>query len=124
TSLALRAWSDGDSVVVEVEDDGTGFELAITTDGQPDPQADEGRGLFVVASLADQLDVFRRGHRTVVEAVKRAVLPRGRARGRSDGVFGRPELQLQVPHLEECGRCPPAGAAEATVETCFSVGDR
>jgi len=77
TSLALRAWSEGDSVVVEVEDDGSGFELGVGADGQPDPEADEGRGLFVVASLADQLDVVRRGHRTVVRAVKRAVLPGG-----------------------------------------------
>ena len=76
-SLALRARADGDSIVVEVEDDGDGFELPpTTTDGDlPDPDAESGRGLFLVGVLADQLRVAVGNGRTVVSAVKRAVLP-------------------------------------------------
>ena len=42
---------------------------------RPDPDADEGRGLYLVSTLADDVEVVRRGDRTVVRAVKRAVLP-------------------------------------------------
>jgi anti-sigma regulatory factor (Ser/Thr protein kinase) len=74
-ALSLRAWGEGDAIVVEVSDDGTGFEWRTHEDDVPDPEADEGRGLFLVRTLADQLDVDRRGERTVVRATKRAVLP-------------------------------------------------
>ena len=60
--------------MVEVSDDGGGFEWQ-PVDEVPDPDADEGRGLYLVSTLADQVDVMRRGDRTVVRAVKRAVLP-------------------------------------------------
>src|SRR5205085_6244962 len=68
-SLSVQAWGDGDAVVVEVSDDGRGFEWH-GVDDVPDPEADEGRGLFLVATLADEVDVIRRGDRTVVRAVK------------------------------------------------------
>lgn len=76
-SLALRARADGDSIVVEVEDDGDGFELPPpANDGDlPDPDAESGRGLFLVGVLADELRVAVDSGRTVVSAVKRAVLP-------------------------------------------------
>jgi serine phosphatase RsbU (regulator of sigma subunit)/anti-sigma regulatory factor (Ser/Thr protein kinase) len=76
-SLALRARADGDAIVVEVEDDGEGFELPpAPTDGDlPDPDAESGRGLFLVGVLADELRVAVDNGHTVVSAVKRAVLP-------------------------------------------------
>jgi serine phosphatase RsbU (regulator of sigma subunit)/anti-sigma regulatory factor (Ser/Thr protein kinase) len=73
-ALLVRAWGDGDAIVIEVSDDGNGFDWRVDRD-VPDPESDEGRGLFLVSSLADQLDVLRRDDRTVVRAVKRAVLP-------------------------------------------------
>ena len=74
--LVLRAWAEGDSVVVEVEDDGAGFELHGRYDDEPpDPDAEQGRGLYVVEALTDELSVRRNGGTTVVRAVRRAVLP-------------------------------------------------
>lgn len=73
-SLSVQAWAEGDALVVEVSDDGHGFEWR-PVDDVPDPDADEGRGLFLVSTLVDDLDVVRRDGRTVVRAVKRAVLP-------------------------------------------------
>jgi anti-sigma regulatory factor (Ser/Thr protein kinase) len=73
-ALSVFAWADGDAVVVEVSDDGTGFEWR-PADDVPDPDSDQGRGLFLVSTLTDTVDVERREDRTVVRAVKRAVLP-------------------------------------------------
>jgi len=73
-ALSLRAWGDGDAIVLEVTDDGSGFEWT-RVDDLPDPDADEGRGLFLVSSLADKVEVVRDGDRTVVRAVRKAVLP-------------------------------------------------
>jgi serine/threonine-protein kinase RsbW len=73
-SLSVHAWAEHDAVVVEVSDDGHGFDWK-PLDDVPDPDADEGRGLFLVSTLADIVDVERREDRTVVRAVKRAVLP-------------------------------------------------
>ena len=70
----MQAWGDDDAIVVEVSDDGGGFDWQ-GTDDVPDPEADEGRGLFLVTTLTDEVEVIRRGERTVVRAVKRAVLP-------------------------------------------------
>ena len=73
-ALAIRAWADGDAVVVEVEDDGAGMELSNRAE-DPDLDAEQGRGLYVVRALTDDLSVRREGERTVVRAVRRAVLP-------------------------------------------------
>jgi len=73
-ALSVRAWGEGDAIIVEVSDDGGGFDWQPIGD-IPDPDADEGRGLFLVSTLADEVDVTRRDDRTVVRAVKRAVLP-------------------------------------------------
>jgi serine phosphatase RsbU (regulator of sigma subunit)/anti-sigma regulatory factor (Ser/Thr protein kinase) len=74
-ALALRAWAEGDDVVVEVEDDGAGFEPEGHYDDElPDPDAERGRGLYVVDALTDEMVVSRRGDRTVVRAVRRAVI--------------------------------------------------
>ena len=73
-ALALRAWADHDAVVLEVEDDGAGMELSTRAE-DPDLEAETGRGLYVVRALSDDLSVRRDGDRTVVRAVRRAVLP-------------------------------------------------
>jgi serine phosphatase RsbU (regulator of sigma subunit)/anti-sigma regulatory factor (Ser/Thr protein kinase) len=73
-ALAVRAWADADAVVVEVEDDGAGMELSHRAE-DPDLEAETGRGLYVVRALTDDLSVRRDGERTVVRAVRRAVLP-------------------------------------------------
>ncbi len=73
-ALAMRAWADADAVVVEVEDDGPGMELSPRLE-DPDVDAEQGRGLYVVRALSDDLSVSRVGERTVVRAVRRAVLP-------------------------------------------------
>ena len=73
-ALSMQAWAEDDAIVVEVSDDGHGFEWQAADDA-PDPDADEGRGLYLVSTLADDVEVIRRGDRTIVRAVKRAVLP-------------------------------------------------
>jgi serine phosphatase RsbU (regulator of sigma subunit)/anti-sigma regulatory factor (Ser/Thr protein kinase) len=75
-ALSLRSWADGDAVVVEVEDDGDGFELDDHYDDEiPDLYGEQGRGLYVVEALTDEMSVSRSDDHTVVRAVRRAVLP-------------------------------------------------
>jgi serine phosphatase RsbU (regulator of sigma subunit)/anti-sigma regulatory factor (Ser/Thr protein kinase) len=73
-ALAMRAWADGDALIVEVEDDGAGMELSHRVE-DPDLDAEQGRGIYVVRALTDDLTVRRVEERTVVRAVRRAVLP-------------------------------------------------
>jgi serine phosphatase RsbU (regulator of sigma subunit)/anti-sigma regulatory factor (Ser/Thr protein kinase) len=73
-ALAVRAWAEADAVVVEVEDDGAGMELSHRAE-DPDLEAETGRGLYVVRALTDDLSVRRIDERTIVRAVRRAVLP-------------------------------------------------
>jgi serine phosphatase RsbU (regulator of sigma subunit)/anti-sigma regulatory factor (Ser/Thr protein kinase) len=78
-ALVLRAWAEGDAVILEVHDDGSGFELGARYDDElPDPDAERGRGLYVVEALTDEITVRRDGERTVVRAIRRAVLPTAR----------------------------------------------
>lgn len=73
-SIQLRAELDGAAVVIEVEDDGEGYEL--DDDTQPQPDAEAGRGLFLVRALTDELGVERRDERTLTRCVMHsAVLP-------------------------------------------------
>ena len=74
--LTLRAWAEGGSVVMEVEDDGAGFEFAdrYDEDDPPDPEAEHGRGLYLVEAVTDDLSVRRVEGHNVVRVVKRAVL--------------------------------------------------
>lgn len=78
-ALELRARAEGDSVIVEVVDDGGGFDAAdLAGPGEPpDLGAEHGRGLFVVRALVDDFEVRREGQRTVVRITRRAVLPAG-----------------------------------------------
>ena len=73
-ALTIRAWAEGDALVVEVEDDGAGMELSHRME-DPDLDAEQGRGIYVVRALTDDLTVRRVEERTVVRAVRRAVLP-------------------------------------------------
>jgi serine phosphatase RsbU (regulator of sigma subunit)/anti-sigma regulatory factor (Ser/Thr protein kinase) len=73
-ALAMRAWADGDALVMEVEDDGAGMELSHRLE-DPDLDAEQGRGIYVVRALTDDLTVRRVEERTVVRAIRRAVLP-------------------------------------------------
>ena len=73
-ALAMRAWADHDALIVEVEDDGAGMELSHRME-DPDLEAETGRGIYVVRALTDDLTVRRVEERTVVRAVRRAVLP-------------------------------------------------
>ena len=76
TSLVLRARAEADAVVIEVEDDGRGFDSPLTDDEDvPDSSAEQGRGIYLARALTDELETFRREGHTVVRAVKRAVLP-------------------------------------------------
>ena len=54
----LRAWPDGEDVVLEVEDDGPGLSNDVTTDAPP-PGAPSGRGLYVARALVDTLEILR-----------------------------------------------------------------
>ena len=78
-SVSLRAWADGDAVVVEVRDDGRADDVeAIDSptfgDDVPDPEAEAGRGLFLVRQLTDELSATSDDDGTVVRVVKRAVI--------------------------------------------------
>lgn len=73
-ALVMRAWAEGDALVVEVEDDGAGMELSARLE-DPELDAEQGRGIYVVRALTDDLSVRRSDERTVVRAVRRAVLP-------------------------------------------------
>jgi PAS domain S-box-containing protein len=74
--VVFRAWDDADALVIEVEDDGAGFEEDVRSDDeQPDPYAPGGRGLYLVQALADSIDVTRRDGHTIVRCVTRTVLP-------------------------------------------------
>lgn len=74
-AVELRAWVEGDSLVVEVEDDGEGFELDHYHDDElPDPAASQGRGLYVVDALSDEFSAERVRNHTIVRAVRKAII--------------------------------------------------
>jgi PAS domain S-box-containing protein len=77
--VVLRAWDDGDALVVEVHDDGEGFGARPepADDRLPDPDALDGRGLFLVRALADDVHIDSGAIGTRVRCVKRAVLSAG-----------------------------------------------
>lgn len=77
SEVVLRAWAEDDSLIVEVEDDGgrpvphgpAGLEPDV-----PDTSEEHGRGLYLAEALSDDLSVTVDGGRTIVRAVRRAVL--------------------------------------------------
>jgi anti-sigma regulatory factor (Ser/Thr protein kinase) len=74
-SVGLHAWVDGDSVRIEVSDDGSGLTWSehAATD-LPDPEAEQGRGLFLVREFADSVTTAQDDGRTVVQVSKHAVV--------------------------------------------------
>ena len=74
-AAALRAWAEGDSIVVEAEDDGA-FPVEPLAAGleRPPVYAEQGRGLYLVDALADEVATRVEDGRTVVRCVRRAVL--------------------------------------------------
>ncbi|HEV2068465.1 MAG TPA: ATP-binding protein, partial [Acidimicrobiales bacterium] len=72
SSLRLRARPDADALVIEVEDDGAGFDVALpSVDDVPPVEQSSGRGLFIVQSLVDQFDVSHTETGTTVRCTKR-----------------------------------------------------
>lgn len=51
----LRASVEGADVIIEVEDDGAGLALPYLDEEPPDPDAERGRGLWLVHTLTDEL---------------------------------------------------------------------
>ena len=76
--LSARADDSDGAVVLEVVDDGPGFEWPSEGGSldTPDPTHDAGRGLFLVAALTDEVSVEHDDGHTRVIATKRAALPR------------------------------------------------
>jgi anti-sigma regulatory factor (Ser/Thr protein kinase) len=72
-SIAVEAWVEEEGIVLEVSDDGASLP-PVDLEEIPDPEAERGRGLFLVRELADDLVAELRDGRTVVRAVKRAVV--------------------------------------------------
>lgn len=74
-SLELHAWVEGHAVCIEVSDDGGGLILPrMNEDDLPDPEAEQGRGLFLVRELADEVVSRSEDGRSIVRIVKRAVV--------------------------------------------------
>jgi serine phosphatase RsbU (regulator of sigma subunit)/anti-sigma regulatory factor (Ser/Thr protein kinase) len=73
--VILRAWSEGTDVLIEVEDDGDGLTWTSVDDEPPDPEAEQGRGLWLVQTLTDEVVPELRGSHTVVRARIRNVSP-------------------------------------------------
>jgi anti-sigma regulatory factor (Ser/Thr protein kinase) len=75
--IALRAHADGDSIVLEVDDQGGGFDWPVTHLMSDVLEIEEhGRGLFIVEALTDRLGVIKSddGKTTTVRCVKFGVL--------------------------------------------------
>ncbi|HUR49000.1 MAG TPA: SpoIIE family protein phosphatase [Acidimicrobiales bacterium] len=77
TEVILRAWADGDALIIEVEDDGGrpvprrrgGLEPEVPAIGE-----EHGRGLYLAESLTDEMTTRVEEGRTIVRATRKAVL--------------------------------------------------
>jgi anti-sigma regulatory factor (Ser/Thr protein kinase) len=59
------AWNE--HIHVRVLDWGPGFPEYPVAISNPPPEAERGRGLFIISQLADTLDIFREGEATVID---------------------------------------------------------
>lgn len=67
TAVEVRAWTTPEVVSFEVIDDGPGFDPSIPHDARElDPLAERGRGLFLVATLADECTIESGPNGTIV----------------------------------------------------------
>jgi serine/threonine-protein kinase RsbW len=67
----VRATIAGGGVVIEVEDDGPGFEETGLLGIEPNLESESGRGLFIVKSLVDEMLVRSTGRGCVVRLFKK-----------------------------------------------------
>lgn len=89
-SVSLRASVEGDGIRLEVEDDGVGFAWNPTgTVLDVDPDDEHGRGLFIVETLTDTLDVRVEADRTIVSAFKGGMLHTTGGEGHDPGLSAR-----------------------------------
>jgi anti-sigma regulatory factor (Ser/Thr protein kinase) len=58
-ATAAMVGLDGPAVVVEVRDEGPGFDVARHAEAAPDPMAERGRGLWLISQLANSWEVLR-----------------------------------------------------------------
>jgi anti-sigma regulatory factor (Ser/Thr protein kinase) len=56
-ATSARVGLDGSDVVVEVRDEGPGFDVVHHSSHPPDPLSERGRGLWLISQLADRWDV-------------------------------------------------------------------
>jgi serine phosphatase RsbU (regulator of sigma subunit)/anti-sigma regulatory factor (Ser/Thr protein kinase) len=67
TTVELRAWTGPGSIIVEVTDDGLGFDGVLPPlDAVPDPSSQRGRGLFLVQALTQECRVQSASHGTLI----------------------------------------------------------
>ncbi len=72
--VVVRARVESADVVLEVEDDGTGVSWPYFDAEPPNPEAEHGRGLWLVRTFTDEATPETLDGRTVVRCVKRAVV--------------------------------------------------
>jgi serine phosphatase RsbU (regulator of sigma subunit)/anti-sigma regulatory factor (Ser/Thr protein kinase) len=70
----LHAHVDEADIIIEVADDGGGLALPYLDEEPPDPDAERGRGLWLVHTLTDELVQDERGDTNVVRCRKRNVV--------------------------------------------------
>ncbi len=74
-SVHLLAWVEEDAVFIEVSDDGGSISWSGAPGHElPDPEAEQGRGLFLVQELADDLTTRVEDGRSIIRISKRAVV--------------------------------------------------
>lgn len=67
TAVEVRCWLAPDAVMLEVTDDGPGFDAGIPRSSRDlDPLAERGRGLFLVAALVDECTIESGPNGTIV----------------------------------------------------------
>jgi serine/threonine-protein kinase RsbW len=67
TPVLVASWLRDDRLVVEVSDEGPGFDLAkMHGDAVPDLEAEHGRGLFLIHQLMDGVHIDSSGHGTTI----------------------------------------------------------
>jgi serine/threonine-protein kinase RsbW len=72
--VQLRACVDDRELVIEVEDEGAGFDLEASMNDPADPrnlEREDGRGLFLMRALMDRVEQFRRDGNVVRLTLRR-----------------------------------------------------
>jgi serine/threonine-protein kinase RsbW len=75
TCYRVAMWVDGSDCLVEIADDGTGFQLH-QPPRRPDPRSDHGHGLFLIAAVVDGWRITRRQPRGTQVLLARRLDPR------------------------------------------------